>query len=240
MQATLPPTPTPDPPEETARRPPTWGPGRVAVVVLVSIAALISLAGIAAGGTGIVVDQTQRDSSGYLMTSARPYSSSTYALVSASYRGGTSNDWFIPREIVGTVRVRVRSARPVFLGIAPQSAVDAYLASVAHAQGERFDARSADFRVHPGGAPGSPPSAQAFWGARTVGPGERTLTWKPRTGNWRIVLMNADGSAGVGGDVSIGARVPHLLTISIAVLGGGILLMLLSGGAMYLAVGRRP
>ena len=51
--------------------------------------------------------------------------------------------------------------------------------------------------------------------------------------------MNADGTRAVNADVSIGARLPHLLTIAIAVLGGGILLLLLSGGGLYAAVRRR-
>jgi hypothetical protein len=51
--------------------------------------------------------------------------------------------------------------------------------------------------------------------------------------------MNADGSAGVSASVSIGARVPHLLTITIAVLGGGMLLLMLSGGGLYLAIRER-
>ena len=51
--------------------------------------------------------------------------------------------------------------------------------------------------------------------------------------------MNADGTRAVNANVSIGARLPHLLTIAIAVLGGGILLLLLSGGGLYVAVRRR-
>jgi hypothetical protein len=222
--------------ERTAIR---WGPGRVAVLALASITTLVSIGLVAAGATGIVFDRTQRDSTGYLMTSATPYATGTYALESASYRGGTSNDWFVARDVLGTVRVRVSSARAVFVGIAPESAVGAYLGNVAHAQGDTFTARSADFRVYSGGAPSSPPTAQGFWGASTVGAGEHTLTWTPQNGSWRIVLMNADGSPGVRADVSIGARFPDLLTIGIAVLGGGILLLLLSGGAIYLAVSRR-
>jgi hypothetical protein len=221
--------------ERTATR---SGPGRVIALALASLAALLSLGLIAAGGTSMALDQTQRDTSGYLMTSARSYSTSTYALVSASYRDGTSNDWFAARDLLGTVRVRVDSTRPVFVGIGPSSAVDAYLAGVAHAQGDRFDARGSDFTTFPGGAPASPPTAQRFWGARSVGTGQQTLTWSPQTGNWRIVMMNPDGSAAVSGDVSVGARFADLLTIGIAVLGGGILLLLISGGAIHLTVNR--
>jgi hypothetical protein len=49
--------------------------------------------------------------------------------------------------------------------------------------------------------------------------------------------MNADGTRPVIADVSVGARLPHLLTIAIAGLGAGILL--LSGGGLYAAVRRR-
>jgi hypothetical protein len=220
-------------------RPVSWGPNRVVLVVLASLAGLIASGAIAAGTAGIVLDQTQRDADGYLMTPARAYSTSTYALVSAGYRGGTSNDWFVARDLLGTVRARVSATRAVFVGIAPKSGVQAYLGSVARAEGSQFDTRSADFLVRPGGAPNSPPTAERFWSASAVGAGGTTLTWTPRAGNWRIVVMNADGAAGVRADVSVGARVPHLLTIAIAVLGGGILLLLLSGGGLYLAV-RRP
>ena len=199
----------------------------------------IAVLAIVAGGTGIVLDQTQRDASGYLMTPARPYSTHTYALVSAGYRGGTSNDWFVARDLLGTVRIRVSATRPVFVGIASESDVERYLGSVARAQGSQFDARSGDFVVRPGGPPSSPPAAERFWSASASGAGGTTMTWAPRAGNWRIVLMNADATRAVNADVSVGARLPQLLTIAIAVLGGGILLLLLSGSGLYVAVRRR-
>ena len=222
-----------------ARSRPQWGPGRITAVVIAGIGTLVSIAAIAAGGTGIVLDQTQRDAAGYLMTSASPYSTSTYALVSASYRGGSSNDWFVARDILGTVRVRISSSRPVFIGIGPESAVNAYLANVARTQGDTFATRSSDFRVLPGTAPSSPPTAQHFWSTSATGAGQQILTWTPQNGNWRIVLMNADSSNAVNASVSIGARVPHLLAIGIAALGAGLLLLLLSGGGIFLAVRKR-
>ena len=217
-------------------RPERWGPGRVIALIAASLLALVSLGLLAAGGTGIVLDQTQRDSSGYLMTSTEPYSTSTYALVSGSYRGGTSGDWFVNRDLIGTVKVRVSSTRPVFIGIGPENAVNTYLSGVAYARGNSLTTPSSDFRTHPGGGPATPPGAQTFWSASSTGTGHQALTWKPQAGNWRIVLMNADGSAGVSSDVSIGAKMPHLLTIAIVAAGAGLVLLLISGAGIYLAV----
>jgi hypothetical protein len=215
-----------------------WGAGRVLSVIVAALAGLLAIGAIGAGGTGIVLDQTQRDSSGYLMTSTKAYSTSAYALVSGSYQAGTSKDLFLARDLLGTVRVRVSSARPVFVGIGRESAVNTYLGSVAHAQGDAFGMRNSEFRDYPGAAPAAPPTAQRFWSATTVGTGRGTLTWTPQDGNWRVVVMNADGSAGVTADVSVGARFPDLLTVAIAVLGAGVLLLLISGGAIYVAAGR--
>ena len=229
--------PTVPPPAATAARTPErWGPGRVIALIAASLLALASFGLLAAGGTGIVLDQTQRDSSGYLMTSTEPYSTSAYALVSGSYRGGTSGDWFVNRDLIGTVKLGVTSTRPVFIGIGPESAVNTYLSGVAYAHGSNLTTPSGDFRTHPGGAPATPPAAQTFWSASSTGSGHQTLTWKPRAGNWRIVLMNANGSAGVSSDVSIGARMPHLLTIAIVAAGAGLMLLLVSGAGIYLAV----
>jgi hypothetical protein len=213
-----------------------WSAGRIIALAAASVLAVVSLALLAAGATGILLDQTQRDSSGYLMTSTNLYSTPTYALVSASYRGGTAGDWFVNRDLIGTVKVRVSSARPVFIGIGPQKAVDSYLAGVAHASGGSLTTPSGDLHTYAGGAPSAPPGAQTFWAVRSTGSGEQTLTWHPKAGNWRIVLMNADGTAGVSSGVSVGARVPHLLTIGIVASGVGLVLVLIAGTGLYLAV----
>jgi hypothetical protein len=116
---------------------------------------------IAAGSTGM--GWARRNATRmtiYLMTPARAHSTSRYALVTAGYRGGTSKDWFVARDLLGTVQLRVQSTRPVFVGIASERDLQAYLGNVARAQGSRFDSRTADFLVRQGGAPNSPPSAE--------------------------------------------------------------------------------
>ena len=216
-----------------------WGPARVAAALLASLAALLGIAAIAAGATAVVFDQTQRDASGYLTSESAPYSTGTYALESRNYDAGASVLGPLARGLLGTVRIHSESGRAVFVGIAPANAAGAYLANVAHAEADDLGARSANFRISPGGAPSTAPGAQHFWVASATGAGAQTLTWKIRSGNWRVVVMNADGTRRVASDLSIGAVLPHLLTIGIVALGTGLLILLLSGGALFLAIHRR-
>jgi hypothetical protein len=171
------------------------------------------------------------------MSAQASYSTDTYALESESYNAAGSAG-LVAREMLGTIRVSAQSTRPVFVGIAPANNAAAYLARVAHAEASDLDAASSNFRVHSGGAPGTTPGTQHFWVASTTGAGVRTLTWKVRNGNWRVVVMNTNGSRDVTSGLSIGASLPHLLVLAIGLLGGGILVLLASGGVMYLATRR--
>ena len=235
-------TPTPPLPATSTAAPASanWGAGRVLAVVVASLAVLAGLAALAGGATALVFDQTQRDAGGYLMTNSTAYSTNTYALVSDSYRTGAAGDVLVARDMLGTVRIRTQSTRPVFVGIGPAAAVESYLAGVRREVATRFDAAQSDFRLHQGGAPAALPTAKHFWVAQSVGSGTQTVSWAPRNGNWRIVVMNVNGSAGVHTDLAIGARFPHLLWIGIGVVGGGALLLLLGGIAIYIAAARRP
>lgn len=225
------------PATEVARS--SWGAGRVIAVIVAALVILVGIAGVAAGGIALVFDQTQRDASSYLMSGATAYSTDTYALVSDSYRTGAAGDVFVARDMLGTVRIRTDSAKPIFVGIGPAAAVDAYLAGVRREVATRFDAAQSDFRLQQGGAPTVPPTAKHFWVAHRVGIGAQTLDWSPESGNWRVVVMNADTSAGVHTDVAIGARFPHLLWIGIGVLTAGALVLLLGGVVLYASVRSR-
>ena len=227
------------PTHATASASASWGIGRVLAVVAASLAVLAGLAALAGGSVALVYDQTQRDASGYLMTDATSYSTNTYALVSHSYRTGAAGDVSVARDLLGTIRIRTNSTKPLFVGIGPATAVESYLADVRHEVAIRFDAAQADFRLHRGGAPADAPTTKHFWVAQSVGSGTQTLSWSPANGDYRIAVMSANGSAGIHADMAIGARFPHLRWIGIGALGAGALLLLLGGGGMYAAIHRR-
>jgi Domain of unknown function (DUF4389) len=225
--------------EADGHSPVIWGPRRIAATVLTSLTALLGIAAIVAGAAALVFDQTQRNPGGYITSAAAPYSTGTYALESDSYRAGTAAEWSVARGLLGTIRIHSTSSHPVFVGIAPANAAIQYLANVAHAEAGDLGAQSSDFHAHPGFAPTALPAAQHFWVARASGAGEQTLTWKVRSGNWRVIVMNANGTRDVASELSIGASFPHLRTIGIGALGTGLLLLLLSGSALYVVVRRR-
>jgi hypothetical protein len=47
------------------------------------------------------------------------------------------------------------------------------------------------------------------------------MTWPARSGDWRIVVMNADGTRSVTANLTVGARFPRLLMMGVAALGLG-------------------
>ena len=89
-----------------------------------------------------------------------------------------------------------------------------------------------------GGPPASPPTEQDFWVAQATGSGTQTLQWTPTAGDWTVVVMRADGSAGVDASLGVAATVPGLTRAAWGLLGGGALMLAVGGLIVALAVRR--
>jgi hypothetical protein len=219
-----------------AEPPRRGGAGRVVLVILGSVAAIVAL-GLLAGGCGAVaVDQTQRDDDGFLMSPTEDFASAGYAITSERADievGGAERALDV---FLGTVRIRSESDRPVFVGIGSAQDVDRYLAGVERSVVTSLERRPRYVQLA-GEAPGSPPGSESFWVASTSGAGEQTLEWEPESGDWRVVVMNADASRGVAAELSLGAELDPLLWIGIGLLLAG--LFFAGGAALLITLGVR-
>ena len=213
---------------------PGWTVGRVLLVVFGSLAALVGAAILAAGVAAIVIDQTQRDDEGFLMSPSETLSSEGYAVVSESADVSIEGDEWAVRSFLGDVKIRSEAVRPVFIGIGRQADVDAYLGDVERSVVTGLERRPR-YDEQPGGAPAGPPAQETFWVASASGPERQEITWKPKSGDWVAVLMNTDGTRGVQADVSIGAELDAVLWIGIGMTAGGLLVLLV--GALGIALG---
>jgi len=204
--------------QTTAAQPaPRGGAGRVVLIVVGVIAALLSLALLAGGTALVVVDQTQRDEDGFLMSPSEDFSTATYAIVSESVDVDFGGSEGAARAILGDVRIRSESDRDVFVGIARDTDVEEYLSGVEYSVVTDIE-KTPDYSDHPGGAPTSPPGDQEFWVSSTSGSGAQTLEWEPEDGSWSAVVMNSDGSRGVASELSIGAELDAALWFGIVLL----------------------
>jgi hypothetical protein len=222
------------------RSAPSWGAGRVVALVGGSLLALVALALATAGVLVVLAHVTARDSAGFYTSATERFTSQTYALTSEGMQigdiRGEGADWALD-ALDATVRVRASApdGRPVFIGIAPEAAVDRYLQRSAHE--EVTDVEAAPFAydsVRRGGArPPAVPSLQGFWTATAWGRGTQALTWKPHGGRWALVVMNADVSRGVSADVSVGAKTGAVLPVGLVLLGVGVVGLIGAGGLIW-------
>jgi len=216
------------------------GPGGIALLVLGSIAALIAFVLLVVGGVGVVVDSTQRDADGFLMSPTESFTTAAYAISSESADVDLDGPDWATDDLLGTVRIRSESERPVFVGIGRSSDVARYLAGVDRSVVTEIG-RNPRYSQRSGSAPAGPPSGQSFWVASATGAGEQTLEWEPRSGSWSVALMNADGSRGVSADLSIGAELDDIIWIAVGLLVAGALLAALAALAITAGIrsGRR-
>ena len=93
------------------------------------------------------------------------------------------------------------------------------------------------YRRVPGEAAPPPPGEQSFWVAQVTTDTADELTWEVESGDWTVVLMNADASRGVDVDARLGIKVDWLLPALIGLLIAGV--VVLAGGAVLVIFGGR-
>ena len=197
-----------------------WSAGRVITTVLGTAVALASAFGLAVGGTMLWLDQTQRDGAGYLTSDTVSLRTTGYALVSENLTIDTGAATEVPRRLIGDARVRVEAAGdgPVFIGVARSGDVRNYLAGVDYSTVRSYGPDGTNYSDHTGTAPTSAPNDATIWRTQASGTGVQTITWGVESGDWTIVVMSPDGTAGIDVRLDVGATAPALDWLSIAVL----------------------
>ena len=218
--------------------------GRIIMIVVGALLALIGFGLLAGSTAGVVTYATQR-TDGYFQTGEVRLASATSAITSDQVdleSDPGDADWLIDRGALGSVRLTIdpgRSGTPIFAGIGPSADVAAYLDGVSHDVIRDFEL-SPDrvlYRRVPGESTPEPPGDQSFWVAQVTAEQADELTWEVESGDWTVVLMNADASRGVDLDARLGIKVDWLLPALIGLLALG--LVLLAGGAVLVIFGSR-
>jgi hypothetical protein len=212
------------------------GDGQIVAIVAGAVLTVAGLIGTVAGIGVLAVF----GSDGTANSGTHAFSTPTAALVSEPAVIRDTDDF---ADFAGDpkFRVSVKSDKPVFVGVGPANDVDRYLAGAPIDEVTDFEVFPYDLEKdrRPGtkvlGAPGS----QAFWVAQNEGRDSATLRWKVRDGDYRVVVMNADGSRGVDTMGEVAATLPNAPDYGWAALVGGAVVLL--GGIAATVVGlRRP
>ncbi|MCP3988744.1 MAG: hypothetical protein GY724_06710 [Actinomycetia bacterium] len=130
-------------------------------------------------------------------------------------RWNTLPEFVSPPDDVRVEGVGVGSGA-LFMGIAPVDAVAGYLDGVVHDEITEWDSTRDDitdvvYTRNQGTTELAAPGTKGFWVVSASGSGEQTLDWTIESGEWAVVIMNADGSPGVSADVRFGVQTPSVL-----------------------------
>ncbi len=215
---------------------------KVAKVVFGVLGLLIGIAAIS-GSLSILVDE--RDDDDFFTSHEQEFARTSSAVASEDIDLLTDAPGWLADWLTDPVDVRIHGASndasDIFFGIAATGDVEAYLAGVNYDEVTSIDFAGDDirYRTHEGSVLPIAPGSEAFWVTSIQGPGEQTLDWSLETGNWSVVLMNADASPGIDANVVFGAKISNMVLIMWIGLAFGVLSVLGGGLLLYLGLRRR-
>ncbi|MGI9657787.1 MAG: DUF4389 domain-containing protein [Gaiellaceae bacterium] len=223
-------------------------PGRIALIVLGSLVSLVAFASLAGGAGLLWLHEAKRDSDGFYTSKLVGLETSTHLLASEGLDVLDVPSAIFDSGRLGEARLAVTArdgTTPMFIGVAREADAAAYLADVDRELVTDVDLDNDLDQVRvlydreSGESEPAAPGIQDFWFASVEGSGTQILEWDVIEGSWTVVVMNADASRGVAAEATVGARVGFVLPLAIGLVVAGAVLLLAGGGMIY-AGGRRP
>jgi hypothetical protein len=192
---------------------------------IAAIATAVTALVLAAAGAVALGANAWRDGDGYFTWPAETFTSSGYAIAMKSVDISHAPSWAFGDAGLDSVRVEAESDRPLFIGIARASDLDRYLRGTEHDEvsGLSYRPFQVAYDHTEGHAPRRAPVDEPIWVSATSGTGSLALAWKPQPGDWRAVVMNADGTRGVTAELRLGARTQLAWWLGGALLGAAAL-----------------
>ena len=216
---------------------------RILLLIFGGLLILVSVIAILAGGAMVWASQYHKDSEGFHVTDSMDVRSASYAIISDTIeidRGASAAlDWLG----MDTVKLEVEnddSSQAVFIGVADADDIKDYLDDVEHDEVTDLDVYPSRLRykTRRGDAEPGSPGVQDFWIETSEGTGAQVVKFDLEEGEYTIVAMNADGSAGIDMDVIFGIRSSGvILAIGIIFIMLGIGLM--TGGIIMVVFGAK-
>ncbi len=206
---------------------------------------LLVLIGAAAFSGSLSILTEERDADDFFISHEQEFDRPSFAVASESVDVLTDAPSWLADWLTDPVDVRVSGAAgdggEIFFGIADSGDVEAYLAGVNYDEVTSIDFEGSDIRyvTHEGSVLPTAPGAEGLWVASIEGPGEQTLDWSLETGDWSVVVMNADASPGIDATLVFGAKISNFILIAWIGLAFGVLAVLGGGLLLYLGL-RRP
>ena len=126
----------------------------------------------------IIVHLAQRGKDGYYTSSTKQVSAPGYAVTAEGLHIGDLPS--VASDVVGRVRVSAKTSngQALFVGIAPQDAVNSHLAGDARSEVTDVNGNMVTYKAHAGTAPAGTPAGEGFWQSTSSGSGQVTATWK--------------------------------------------------------------
>lgn len=213
---------------------------KTTAIVLGALGMLVGAALIAGAVTVLTLDV---DDDGFDITEAYRFERPSYAIV-AEEPDGLADP---PSWLIDEIRVRGSNTTggALFIGIAATADVDDYLSGIAHAEitdlvfNNDSTIRDVAYATHDGTAAPTAPGLQGFWEESVEGSGIQTLDWSLESGDWKVVVMNADATTGVTADLAVGIKMPILTTVAWIAIAVGVVSLLGGGYLAYRGLRRR-